>query len=456
MKKILIADDEKNMRWILEKSLKERGFEVIEAKDGEEAFNSFIDGEPDIVILDYKMPKIDGMEVLKRIKKINENIPVIMITAHGSTDSAVEAMKLGAADYISKPFDVNELNIAIFKALNIEKLNNEIEFLRNEVSGTFDKKIIGNSQKMHEIFEMIDKVAVTNATILITGESGTGKEAIAGAIHSKSNRMDKPYIKVNCGAIPESLIESELFGYEKGAFTGASGRKLGRFDRAQEGTLFLDEIGELNLSMQVKILRVLQEKEFERVGGTEVLKSDVRIVAATNKNLEKMVEEGQFREDLYYRLKVIPIYIPALRERKEDIPLLSEYFIKKYSEEISKGTLQMDSDAMEILMAYDFPGNIRELENLIERLVILSNNGHISISMLPKELVKGAFSYKKDLFVLPEEGINLEELDESLARQALERSKGNQTHAAKLLGISRHSLIYRMEKYKLKESSIPE
>ena len=456
MKKILIADDEKNMRWILEKSLKERGFEVIEAKDGEEAFNSFIDGEPDIVILDYKMPKIDGMEVLKRIKKINENIPVIMITAHGSTDSAVEAMKLGAADYISKPFDVNELNIAIFKALNIEKLNSEIEFLRNEVSGTFDKKIIGNSQKMHEIFGMIDKVAVTNATILITGESGTGKEAIAGAIHSKSNRKDKPYIKVNCGAIPESLIESELFGYEKGAFTGASGRKPGRFDRAQEGTLFLDEIGELNLSMQVKILRVLQEKEFERVGGTEVLKSDVRIVAATNKNLEKMVEEGQFREDLYYRLKVIPIYIPALRERKEDIPLLSEYFIKKYSEEISKGTLHMDSDAMEILMAYDFPGNIRELENLIERLVILSSNGHISISMLPKDIVKGAFSYKKDLFVLPEEGINLEEIDESLARQALERSKGNQTHAAKLLGISRHSLIYRMEKYKLKENSIPE
>lgn len=451
MKKILIADDEKNMRWILEKSLKEKGFDVIEAKDGEEAFNFFIDGEPDIVILDYKMPKIDGMEVLKRIKKVNENIPVIMITAHGSTDSAVEAMKLGASDYISKPFDVNELNIAISKALNIEKLNNEIDFLRSEVSGSFDKKIIGNSHKMHEIFEMIDKVAATNATILITGESGTGKEAIAGAIHSKGNRKEKPYIKINCGAIPESLIESELFGYEKGAFSGASGRKVGRFDRAQEGTLFLDEIGELDLSMQVKILRVLQEKEFERVGGTEVIKADVRIVAATNKDLAKMVEEGLFREDLYYRLMVIPIYIPALRERKEDIPILSEHFIKKYSDEINKEPIHMDSDTMEILMAYDFPGNIRELENLIERLVILSTNGHISVSMLPKELVKGAFSIKKDLFLLPEEGINLEELDESLVRQAFERAKGNQTHAAKLLGISRHSLIYRIDKYKLKE-----
>ncbi|WP_279221650.1 sigma-54-dependent transcriptional regulator [Clostridium chromiireducens] len=448
--KILIADDEKNMRWILEKNLKEDGFIPVQAEDGEEAFNKFLDEEPDIVILDYKMPKLDGMEVLKRIKKINEKVPVIMITAHGSTDAAVEAMKVGASDYISKPFDIKELKLSIAKALNLDKLNKEIDYLKETVSQSFDDKIIGNSKRLHEVFEVVDKVADTNATVLIIGESGTGKEGIAASIHKKSIRKDNPYIKVNCGAIPETLIESELFGYEKGAFTGAASRKLGRFDRAQGGTLFLDEIGELSLALQVKILRVLQEKEFERVGGTEVIKSNVRIIAATNRDLEKMAEKGEFREDLLYRLKVIPINMPALRERKEDIPLLADFFIDKYSSEINKGKIHIEKDVIELLMAYDFPGNIRELENLIERLVILSVDGVIKASMLPKEIVKGAYSNKKDIFVLPEDGVNLEEVEESLVRQALERSKGNQTHAAKLLGMSRHALIYRMDKYNLK------
>jgi len=448
MRKILIADDEKNMRWILAKNLKDEGFEVLEAANGLEAFELFLDKEPDMVVLDYSMPGIDGMEVLKRINTINDKIPVIMITAHGSTDAAVEAMKLGAIDYISKPFDMEELKITIKKALKIEALNNTIEYLKTQVVEAFDTKIIGNSKKMQDIFEVIDKVADTMATVLINGESGTGKELIANAIHNKSGRKDKPYIKVNCGAIPEALLESELFGYEKGAFTGAQNRKVGRFDRAQGGTLFLDEIGELPLALQVKILRVLQEREFERVGGTEVIKADVRIIAATNRDLDKMVQEGKFREDLLYRLKIIPVLIPALRERKEDIPQLVDFFLLKHSKEMNKGPAIMDRDVLDILTQYEFPGNIRELENIIERLVILASDGKINATILPKEVVRGAYS-KKDIFILPQEGISLEEVEESLVRQSLDLSKGNQTQAAKLLGISRHALIYRIEKFKL-------
>lgn len=448
--KILIADDEKNMRWILGKNLRKEDFTVAEACDGEEAFHLFLDEDPDLVILDYRMPKLDGIEVLKRIKTINPKLPVIMITAHGSTDAAVEAMKLGAADYVSKPFDINDLKLTIFKALNIDKLNKEIDYLKETAKQIFNGKIIGNSKKMQEVFDIVSKVADTNASVLIIGESGTGKEGIAASIHNKSSRNNKPFITVNCGAIPETLIESELFGYEKGAFTGANARKAGRFDRAQGGTLFLDEIGELSLPLQVKILRVLQEKEFERVGGSEVIKSDVRIIAATNRDLDKMVEKGEFREDLLYRLKVIPVYLPPLRERKEDIPLLVEYFIDKYSKEVNKGKLTMEKETLDLLKSYDFPGNIRELENLIERLIILSSNSLIEPSLLPKEILKGAFANSKEEFVLPEEGINLERVEESFVKQALIMAKGNQTHAAKLLGLSRHAFIYRLDKFNLK------
>lgn len=449
MKKILIADDEKNMRWILEKNLKDEGFLIIAAKDGEEAFNMFLDSDPDMIILDYKMPVLDGMEALKRINKVNSKIPVIMITAHGSTEAAIEAMKHGAIDYIQKPFDIEELKVKIKKSLNVDQLNKEIEFLRDEMALVFDKKIIGNSKKMMDVFATLEKIGPTNATVLITGESGTGKELIANAVHSQSTRKNKAYIRVNCGAIPENLLESELFGYEKGAFTGAQNRKLGRFDRAQEGTLFLDEIGELSLALQVKLLRVLQEKEFERVGGTEVIKTDVRIVAATNKDLDKMVEEGSFREDLLYRLKVIPIEIPPLRERKEDIPLLIEFFIDKYSKELNKENIYVEEGILDILFEYEYPGNIRELQNIIERMVLLASDGHIKMELMPKEVIKGAFSSKKDIYILPSNGISLEEIEKSFVRQALEMSKGNQTHAAKLLGISRHALIYRIEKFNL-------
>lgn len=450
MKSILIADDEKNMRWILEKNLTAEGFKVIQAADGDEAFNLFVDAEPDIVILDYRMPKVDGLEILRRIKTINDKIPVIIITAHGNTDAAVEAMKLGAVDYISKPFEIDELKITIKKALNIEVLAKEIDTLRFQVSENIDNNIIGRSHKFAEIFRVIDKVADTQATVLINGESGTGKELVANYIHNKSSRKDKPYIKINCGAIPENLLESELFGYEKGAFTGANSRKIGRFDRAEGGTLFLDEIGELSQALQVKLLRVLQEQEYERVGGTEEIKADVRIIAATNKNLDKLVEAGAFREDLLYRLKVIPVLIPALRERKDDIPLLSEFFIDKFTKDLNKGEIRIDKDALEILMNYDFPGNIRELENIIERAVILSTDNRISPALLPKEVVKGSFVTKEDIFALPENGISLEEVEESFVRQALKMSNGNQTQAANLLSISRHALIYRMEKFKLK------
>lgn len=449
MSKILIADDEKNLRWVLAKILKEEGFSVIEGDDGEKAFRLFVDEEPDVVILDYRMPKIDGMEVLRQIRKLNEKTPVIMITAYGNTEAAVEAMKLGAVDYLAKPFDMEELKIKINKALSIDRMSREIEFLKGEATQPFDKRIVGGSRIMQELFEMVEKVADTNATILITGDSGTGKELIANAIHQKSPRKNQPYITVNCGAIPDNLLESELFGYEKGAFTGAQNRKPGRFDRAKGGTLFLDEVGELSLALQVKLLRVLQEREFERVGGTEVIKSDVRIITATNRNLDKMVEEGAFREDLLYRLKVIPIKVPSLRERREDIPLLTDFFITKYAGILNKGIIKIDEDILEILKNYDYPGNIRELENIIERMVILSADGKMMIESLPKEVIKGAYFSRKDIFMLPEDGINLEEVEKSFVRQALELANWNQTHAAKLLSIPRHALIYRMEKFGL-------
>lgn len=445
--KILIADDEKNMRWILQKNLKESGFDIIEAADGEEAFRQFLDKAPDLAVLDYRMPLIDGMEVLKRIRSLDDKFPVIMVTAHGSTDAAVEAMKLGATDYLSKPFDMEEFKLTIQKALNINDLQKTIAYYKSQSIEYTDKLIIGSSKPMQEVLKLVEKVADTNATVLITGETGTGKELIASAVHKNSSRRDKPFITINCGAIPENLLESELFGYEKGAFTGAQNRKIGRFDRAQGGTLFLDEIGELPLSLQVKMLRVLQEKEFERVGGTEIIKADVRIVAATNRDLQKRVTEGAFREDLLYRLNIIPIELPSLRERKEDIPLLIDYFISKYQKEMNKVVPGIEEEALNILIQYEFPGNIRELENIVERAVILAHDS-ISVSSLPKEVIRGAYGKKID-FILPRGGISLDDVEQSFIRQALEYAQGNQTQAAKLLGISRHALIYRMEKFHL-------
>ena len=446
-KTILIADDEKNMRWAIKKALEGSEFIIHEASNGREALEIYRDIEPHLVIMDIRMPEMDGITALTKMKEIKEATPIIMITAHGTVESAIEAMKLGALDYISKPFDVDELMVIIEKAIGYGELKEEVNYLREELEKNIGKPIIGKSEGLLSILETVNRVAKTNATVLVLGESGTGKELIGNAIHYNSNRKNKPYIKINCGAIPENLIESELFGYEKGAFTGATSRKIGRIERADGGTIFLDEIGELALPLQVKLLRVLQEKEIDRVGGLEPVKIDVRIVAATNKDLLKMVEEGSFREDLYYRLNVIPIWIPPLRERREDIPLLVNYFLENYANEIGRNNMILKEEAMERLVCYSWKGNIRELENVVERMVILSTEDSLGVDNLPKELLFQELI--ESSYQLPETGIRLEELEKSLILQALERTEYNQTKAAKLLGISRHTLIYRLEKYSL-------
>ncbi|OLS01977.1 sigma-54-dependent transcriptional regulator [Tissierella creatinophila] len=445
--KILIADDEVNMIWALKKALTKEGYEIISAEDGLGALDSFKKHEPDLVILDLKMPKMDGMEVLENIKNINPKIPVIMITAHGSTKLAVEAMKLGALDYISKPFDIEELRVVIRRALEYKHLNDEVNYLRGKLKED-NPKIIYQSKIMEDLLNLVYKVAPTDATVLVLAESGTGKELIANALHEYSNRSKGPLIKINCGALPENLLESELFGYEKGAFTGAVSRKKGKFELAQGGTIFLDEIGEISESMQIKLLRVLQEKEFERVGGEETIKGDFRVIAATNKDLKMMVDRNDFREDLYYRLNVIPISIPALRHRRQDIPLLIDYFIGKYSGQMGKPKMKISKVALEKMMNYEWKGNIRELQNIIERCVILSWGQEITEDILPED-IKGTLNTFDSNYILPDEGILLEDVERNLIIQALERTEFNQTKAAKLLGITRHTLIYRLEKYNI-------
>lgn len=448
-KRVLVIDDEKNMRWAIKKALEKEGYMIYEAANGQEGLEKLEETYPNLILLDLRMPIMDGMEALQRIKKINEDIPVIMLTAHGTMESAVEAMKLGALDYISKPFDIEELKILIKKALDVGELKEQVSYLREELEKNTGKTIIGESPKMKELLKVVERVANTNATILILGESGTGKEVIANIIHYNSDRRDKPYVKINCGAIPENLIESELFGYEKGAFTGAIARKIGKFEKARGGTILLDEIGELDLAMQVKLLRVLQEKEFERVGGNEVVKIDIRVIAATNRDLLKMVQEGSFREDLYYRLNVIPIQIPPLRDRKEDIPLLIEYFLNHYGGEIGRKNMSINKEVQEKMIDYKWDGNIRELENVVERMTILSQQNIINQENLPREIAY--LERVEEEFTLPEEGICMEDLEQKFILQALERTEYNQTKAAKLLGMSRHTLLYRMEKYKIEK-----
>lgn len=448
MKKILIADDEKNMIWAMKKALKDERYRLITASDGEEAVKLTMEEEPDLILLDLRMPKLDGMEVLKEIRRMDDKIPVIMLTAHGTMESAVEAMKLGALDYLSKPFDIDELKIIIERALDIGNMKQQIAFLTEELERSTGKSIIGSSEKMNEVLEIVNRVANSNATVLITGESGTGKELIANAIHYNGSRRDKPYIKVNCGALPEGLLESELFGHEKGAFTGAVARKPGRFERAEGGTIFLDEVGELTPAVQVKLLRILQEKEFERVGGIETIKANVRVIAATNRDLREMVNQGTFREDLFYRLNVIPIELPPLRQRRADIPSLIDHFVERFCKEMGRNKISFDKEAIDILINYPWKGNIRELENVIERIVILNQGEQVSKMALPKEVISQNSDGK--VFELPEQGIDLDQLEKSFIEQALRRTDNNQTQAAKLLGITRHTLIYRMEKHGIK------
>lgn len=451
MATLLIIDDEKNMRWLLERTFKSLGHQVITAADGREGLDAVRAGRPDLVLTDLKMPGLDGMAVLQQIKELQPELPVIVITAYGSVETAIAAMKLGAVDYITKPFDVEEMKILVEKALAQQSLRREVAYLREELQEkTGFGDIVGTGEKMRQVFDLIARVAPSHASVLITGESGTGKELVARAIHAHSPRRDGPFIQVNCAALPETLLESELFGHEKGAFTGAVARRLGRFELANGGTLFLDEIGEMSPTVQAKLLRVLQDKTFERVGGIDTIRVNVRIVAATNRDLAAMIKEGTFREDLYYRLNVVRIHLPPLRERREDIPLLVRRFLRKYD---PKGRYkEVTAAAMSALTAYRWPGNIRELENVIERATIITPGEVIGLEQLPPEITCPEAPAAAGGFCLdiPATGISLDEVERTLLQKALDMAGGNQTKAAKLLGISRYALIYRLEKHGLK------
>ncbi|BCS55646.1 sigma-54 dependent transcriptional regulator [Geobacter sp. SVR] len=441
--KILIIDDDSSLRRVLEYNLQEEGYEVQSASSGEEGLYWLGQCQPDLVITDMKMTGMDGLMVLKSIKERWPETLVIIITAFGTIDVAVAAMKAGAFDYITKPFNRDELRLTVQRALQFNGLAEENRRLKHELSDKADlRSMIGSSRAMEKVFELIRKVADTEASILITGESGTGKELVARSIHASSSRRDAPFIAVNCAAIPHNLLESELFGHTKGAFTGAVKNKPGKFQLAEGGTLFLDEVGELPLELQPKLLRALQEKEVEPIGGTQVQKVDVRVVSATNLDTEKALIEGTFREDLYYRLSVIPVSLPALRERRNDIPLLIRHFCHK----LGGQKVTFDKEALDVLCAYAWPGNVRELENTVERLLIMRNEDRIERADLPEKFHQNVAAGGAVL-TLPDEGYSLEQLEREIVVSALERNSWNQSSAARFLRIPRHTLIYRIEKY---------
>ena len=387
VRSVLIIDDEVGTRESIKMILK-HDYEVFLAKDAEEAFLQIKEHSPDVILLDIILPDIDGLKVLEKIKGSDPDVIVIMITATKTVKTAVEAMKLGAYDYVTKPFDIDELRLIINRALSTQSLEKEVKYLRKEIDKSFNfGNIIGKSKTMENIFKVVRQIADSKSTVLIMGESGTGKELVSRAVHYNSNRKNYPFVTINCAAIPETLIESELFGHERGAFTNAIEKKLGRFEIAHHGTLFLDEIGELSLNTQAKILRFLEEKEFNRVGGSKTMKVDVRLITATNRDLNQLLKKGEFREDLYYRINVVPIVIPPLRERKEDIPMLLDHFIKKFNDENNKKVKGVSKEALVLMMNYDWPGNVRELENLIERVIALTSNESIQPNELPFSLM---------------------------------------------------------------------
>jgi two-component system NtrC family response regulator len=444
--KILVIDDDPSLRRVLEYNLQEEGYSVLVAESGESGLQLFEDEKPVLVISDMKMSGMDGMQVLKAVKEKSPETLVIIITAFGAVDMAVEAMKLGAYDYITKPFNRDALRLTVRKALQFTGLAAENLKLKEELTDRSDfRTIIGSSPQMEKIFAIVNKVANTEASVLITGESGTGKELIARSIHANSSRRDGLFIAINCAAIPRDLLESELFGHVKGAFTGAIRDKTGKFQMAEGGTLFLDEVGDLPVELQPKLLRALQEKEVEAVGGTTVQKLDVRVVSATNLDIDRAIAEGSFREDLYYRLSVIPVHLPPLRERRKDIPLLIRHFcIKHNSEKVS-----FDKDALEAMVSYSWPGNVRELENSIERLLIMRGSDTITVEELPEKILADKIKPRNGsaVITLPEEGYSLEQLEREIVVDALERNGWNQAAAARFLRIPRHTLIYRLEKY---------
>ncbi len=449
--RILVVDDEKLIRWSLEQNLTKEGYEVVSAEYGREALSRVQSEIVDLVLLDVRLPDVSGVDVLKDIKKVNKDIPVIMITADDAVGTAITCMKAGAYDYVIKPFNFEELKIVVEKSREAATLKSEFRRLRHEQESECRfENIVGNSQPMQEVFRMVSRIVKSRATtILLQGESGTGKDLIARAIHYGSARKEKPFMEVNCAALPEMLLESELMGHEKGAFTDAKAAKKGLFELADGGTLYLDEIGEMKTSVQAKILHVIEDKRFKRVGGTEDIEVDLRIIAATNRDLTAAVKERAFREDLYYRLKVIPIELPPLRERREDVPLLIRFFINKFNREFKHNLKGVSKEAEDLLSSYPWPGNVRELKNVIERAIILESEEIILAEHLPAEIRKGQISREnspEEQIKIPSTGILLDKLEEGLLKQALALSGNNQTRAAKLLGLGRDALRYRMKK----------
>jgi nitrogen regulation protein NR(I) len=465
--RVLIADDELNLRRVLMAMLRRAGYEVEAAEDGVEAVEaSAKDGPFDAVITDLKMPRMDGMELLRVLSAESPDTPVVMITAHGSVESAVEAVKSGAFDYIEKPFEQEQILQVIGKAARTaarERQHARPAEPERDEAGKYG--LIGSSPAMHQLYEVIARVADTPSTVLLTGESGTGKELVAKALHRLSSRCDAPFIKINCAAIPETLIESELFGHEKGAFTGATSSKPGRFELAHGGTLLLDEVGEIPPPMQVKLLRALQESEFERVGGVKTIRVDVRLIAATNRDLEEQIAEGEFREDLYYRLNVVPIRMSPLRERGEDVPELARYFLGRFNTKLKRDIRGFDQEAMEALGSYEWPGNIRELENVIERMVLFCDGDRIGLDEVPAEIrarfaarteEEGADRPLPDLGEVGEKSLKdvvkheTQRVEKQMIQRALDETGGNVTRAAKLLGISRKGLQIKMKELGLR------
>jgi len=447
---ILVVDDGHSQREMLRDFLRSEGHTVMEAENGEKALKTVFGGHFDLILLDYKMPGMDGLQVLKEVKQINPEIDVIIITAYGTIETAVDALKAGAIDYITKPVDLDELIIQVNRIAERRQLIQENKLLKEDLSkhGVTADKIIYQSQRMAELINLAGRVAASRASVLIQGESGTGKELLARLIHQLSPRANKSIVVVNCGTLHENLLESELFGHEKGAFTGATSRRIGRFEEADGGTLFLDEIGELSPSIQVKLLRFLQEREFQRLGSNVNLQVDVRIISATNRDLEAQVKEGSFREDLFYRLKVVTMSLPPLRERKEDLSLLIDHFVEKFAIENGKLIKGLTSEARDVLLKYDYPGNVRELVNIMERAVVIARDQYITTDDLPFKSVSPSDDFdKKSSGALRE---SVDELEKKLIIEAMEKTQDNQTKAADILGISERMLRYKLKKYGLK------
>ena len=451
--KILVIDDEKLIRWTLEQHLVKEGYEVATAESAERGMDLIADDAPDLILLDNRLPDMSGLEMLEKVKVRDRGLMVIMITAYGMVEAAVKAMKLGAYDYVSKPFNLEEITFVIKKALEAGSLRTQVKQLRQECKAKVGT-LIGECVEMEKVKDLILKIARSDATtVLIQGDSGTGKELVAKAIHAASARVDKPFHAMNCAAVPETLLESELMGHEKGAFTDAKSAKKGLFELADSGTLFLDEIGDMDLSMQAKLLRILEEKTFKRVGGVKDIKVDVRVISASNQDLLKSMSDGPFRKDLFYRLQVVPVMLPPLRERGSDILLLANYFIDHFNRECHKSVSGISKEAEDVLLSYSWPGNVRELKNVIERAMILEVQDELLVEHLPQELLEeketsaSGIPVSLDGFVIPDQGISIEDVEHALVRKALEIAAGNQTKAASLLKMPRDAFRRRMKRF---------